>query len=167
MKYHFIIITLGAISFCNAQVRVNRQATLIVDSIPVTEEAFKKIDPLTIAAVSVYKDSTAIKLLGDKGKNGAIYAETKPFAKKRFWNYLSRKSAEYKKLFPNIDSDTNAVYILNGDVKVSDYEGDLALIDDSSFKSIKIINRKTLKKEYKIADKEYGIIINATQEDKK
>jgi len=162
MKYRFLIIAFIIVSFCHAQVKINREATFIVDSITVTQEVFKKLNPNTIAAVSVYKDSTAIKLLGEQGKNGAIYVETKSFAKKRFRKYLSNKSAEYKKLFPNVDSDATAVYVLNGKVKTDNFEGDLALIDDTTFKSIKIIDRKKLSKDYKIVDKEYGIIIVTT-----
>ncbi|AWH86159.1 hypothetical protein HYN59_14040 [Flavobacterium album] len=139
-------------------------SVFFLDSLEITMDDFRKINPLTLTLTSVYYDSTAVELVGERGRRGVVYLETKQFAKKRYWNFFRSKSKEYRKLFPTKDSDMNAVYILNDTVQTGDdFHGDLALIDNETFISIKIIDKKSLKKKYSITDKDYGIVIEATE----
>lgn len=132
-----------------------------IDSVNVDKGDLQKYQPTDIAAVSVYRDSDAIKLAGPEGKDGVVYIETKTFAKKRYWTYFSSKSEEYLKIVPNPAGDTSIQYILNKRVLTSNFEGDLALIGDSTFKSITILDKQTLKDKFKISDREYGVLIES------
>lgn len=49
----------------------------ILDGREATAEDINALDPNTIESISVLKDETAIKLYGEKGKNGAIIIKTK------------------------------------------------------------------------------------------
>lgn len=134
-----------------------------LDSVEVSPDNFRKVDPKQIAAISVYKDSTATALFGERAKEGVIYVETKVLAKKKLWKLLSEKSAEYKKIFPNFESDNEAVYILNGKVYTENFEGELASLKKEQINSVKIIDKKSLKKDYAISDKKYGILVDFTK----
>jgi len=143
----------------NPIVLSNNDPIYFVDSVRVNKRALYKYNDNDIAAVTVYKDTTAIKILGVEGKNGLIYIETKMFDKKRYWKYFNSKSPEYSKavLIPGAELDVQ--YILNNKVLKKGYESDLAAINDKIFKSIRIIDQKELKKEYGITDKEFGVVI--------
>ncbi|MFP2996811.1 hypothetical protein ABN763_12915 [Spongiivirga sp. MCCC 1A20706] len=130
-----------------------------IDSINVSGEELKKYNPNQIASVTVFKGKEAIELLGENGKDGAIYIETVNFSRLRYWKFFSSKSSSYSELVPSFDSDSNIQYILNDRVLTDNFEGDLATINDDIFKDIKIIDKKTLQKEYEIHDKDYGVVI--------
>jgi hypothetical protein len=132
-----------------------------IDSVNVDKGDLKNSNPADIAAVTVYKDSEAIRIAGPDGKDGAVYIETKVFARKRYWAFFSSKSEEYAKIVPNPESDTSVQYFLNKRVLKSNFEGDLALINDSTFKKITIFDKQTLQAQYKITDKEYGVLIES------
>jgi hypothetical protein len=89
-----------------------------------------------------------------------VYIETIPFAKKRYWKFLSSKSKSYAKLFPNFDSDSTVQYILNKNLlSEKAFEGDLASINDEVFKELTIIDKATLENQYGVKDKLYGVLI--------
>jgi len=58
-----------------------------IDSVNVTRIEMQEYQPTDIAVVTVYKDANAIKLVGEQGKFGAVYVETKKFARNKYWNY--------------------------------------------------------------------------------
>jgi hypothetical protein len=132
-----------------------------IDSLNVTRIELQQYQPTDIAVVTVYKDSNAIKLVGQQGKNGVVYVETKKFAKSKYWNFFRQKSAEYLNLVPNSKSDSSVVYILNDKVLTTNFEGDLSTIDDKTFINLKIIDKQKLLADFGIADKQYGILIKA------
>lgn len=132
-----------------------------IDSVMVDKDEMNKYQPNDIAGVSVYHDSTAIRLIGPDGKDGVVYIETKTFAKNRYWNYFKSKSPEYAGIVPTPQSDTIVQYILNTRILKSNFEGDLSLIDDSIFKGITVIDSTTLQKDYGISGKPYGVIIKS------
>lgn len=136
---------------------------MFVDSVQIYRPAMESIKPDDVASINVYKDSTALAMYGDKGKNGVIYIETKAFSKQRVWNVLSAKSADYKRVFPTAEIDGEAVYIYNGSVLSDDDKGKLSTLTAGNLKSVTVINRKKLKKEYKISDKEYGVVIEVIE----
>lgn len=132
-----------------------------IDSINVTRIELQKYEPTEIALVTVYKDTNAIKLVGPQGKDGAVYIETKKFARNKYWNLFKTKSDDYLKAVPSPENDTSVVYILNGKVLKTNYEGDLSVIDDAAFINLKVIDRQNLIKDYAITNKTYGILIKA------
>jgi hypothetical protein len=132
-----------------------------IDSVKISKQTLQTYDPNDIAMVTVYKDSSAINRMGIEAKYGLIYIETKKFAKMRYWRYFKSKSDSYAKLVTSPDNDSNVQYILNTKVLKKGFEGDLAAIDDTVFKEIKIIDKQQLIKEYKITDKEIGVIIKS------
>ena len=132
-----------------------------IDSVRVNKGVLQNYKPSEIAMVTVYKDSSAVKRMGPSAKNGLIYIETKKFAKYRYWSYFKSKSEQYNKLFPLVDSDSNVQYILNDKVLEQNYEGDLAAIDDRIFKSLQIITKQQLIKDYGVIDKEFGVVVKS------
>ena len=98
--------------------------------------------------MTVYKDANAIKLVGEQGKFGAVYIETKKFARNKYWNYFKSKSADYLKNVPTPQSDSSVIYILNGKVLKTNFEGDLSGIDDKNFIELTVIDKQKLSKDY-------------------
>ena len=134
-----------------------------LDSIQVNRGVLNLYEPTEIAAVTVYKDTSAIKIAGEKGKNGVIYITTKVYARDKYWTYFKSKSADYVKAVPSIKKEGNVVYILNDKVLTENYEGDLFFIDDSNFLNLNLIDKKQLQEVYNIKDKKWGIIIKSTK----
>lgn len=143
-----------------AAINSAQEPIYFVDSLEVESDYLRKIAPKEVAIVTVYKNDNAIAILGDRAKVGIIYVETKVLAKKRFWKLLSTKSADYKKTFPTINSDKNVAYILNGEVKAENFEGDLASTKPEDIKTVTILNKQQLKKDYGISNKEYGVKVD-------
>ena len=119
----------------------------------------QEYQPTDIAVVTVYKDSNAIKLVGEQGRFGAVYVETKKFARSRYWNFFKSKSAEYFKTVPTLQSDSSVIYILNGKILKTNFEGDLSGIDETTFIDLEVIDKRKLTKDYNISDKAFGVII--------
>ena len=138
-----------------------------IDSVNVTRIEMKHYEPTDIAVVTVYKDTNAIKLVGEQGKFGAVYVETKKFARNKYWNYFKTKSADYLKIIPTPQSDSTVIYILNDKVLKTNFEGDLSGIDDKNFIELNIIDNQKLNKDYNVSDKSFGIIIRTKLKDKK
>ena len=130
-----------------------------IDSINVTRLELSQYQPTDIALVTVYKDTNAIKLVGEQGKFGAIYVETKKFARNKYWNYFKSKSADYFKVVPTLESDSLIIYILNDKVLRTNFESDLSGISDKTFIDLTVIDKDRLKKEYKVSGKSFGVVI--------
>lgn len=138
-----------------------------IDSVNVTRIELQEYQPTDIAVVTVYKDSNAIKLVGEQGKSGAVYVETKMFARNKYWKFFKTKSAEYLKIVPTPQSDSSVIYILNDKVLKTNFEGDLSGIDDNNFIELNIIDKQKLNKDYKISDKSFGVIVRTKPKDNK
>ncbi|OJY89999.1 MAG: hypothetical protein BGP13_23150 [Sphingobacteriales bacterium 40-81] len=138
-----------------------------IDSVNVTRIEMQEYQPNDIAAVTVYKDANAIKLVGEQGKFGVVYIETKRFARNKYWNYFKSKSADYLKNVPTPQSDSSVIYILNGKVLKTNFEGDLSGIDDKNFIKLTVIDKQKLSKDYNISDKSFGVIIKTKPKDDK
>ena len=134
-----------------------------LDSVNVTRIELQKYQPTDFAFITVYKDTNAIKLVGPQGKFGAVYIETKTFARNKYWNFLKSKSNDYLKAVPSAENDKNVVYVLNDKILKTNYEADLSTISETNFTDIKVIDKKTLKKDYNISNKDFGIIIQTTK----
>src|SRR5688572_494040 len=161
----FVFLLIPLIGFCQSPKRmikkIGNDPVYFIDSVNVEQSEMMNYDPSEISIVNVYKDKDALELMGDEGKDGVIYIETKNFVKKRYWRYFCTKSNEYAKAIPNYTEDKEVQYILNDRILDKDFEGDLALIDDSIFKGLRIVNATDLKKKYKVKDKSIGVIIKS------
>lgn len=130
-----------------------------LDSVLIDQIDLINFDPDDIAVISMLKGQFAVELLGEKAKNGVVYMETKGFAKKRYWNYFKSKSIAYSNLIPKLNEDNSIQYILNGKILKRDFEGDLASIKDDTFKTIKILSKRELIRNFRINNKKYGVLI--------
>ncbi|PTS96181.1 hypothetical protein DBR11_19595, partial [Pedobacter sp. HMWF019] len=130
-----------------------------VDSVRINPENFKSLNPENIAFIQVIKDKNAVDRLGEEGINGIIYIETKNFARKKLWNYLKRKSPDYTRLMPTVNSDSSFQYILNKKLLKNSYDYDLASINDVTLQEVKILDKTALKRDFGVEDKEYGVQI--------
>ncbi|WP_316833596.1 hypothetical protein [Pedobacter nutrimenti] len=153
--FNFITI----ISFAQTTENQNRNPVYFLDSVRVKPDYFRSINPKDIAFIQVVKENNAIERLGEEGKNGIIYIETKTFARKKMWNYLKRKSDNYARLMPTVNSDSSFQYILNKKLLKTSYDYDLASVNDVTLQEIRILDKKTLKKDFGVEDKDYGILI--------
>jgi hypothetical protein len=131
-----------------------------IDSVNVTRIELRNLNSNDVAEVVVYKDANAIKLVGDQGRFGAVYIETKKFAKNKYWNFFKSKSGMYYEIVPTPESDSTIAYILNGKVLKTNFESDLSNINDQSFEYLKVIDENRLKKEYKVLGKSFGVLIS-------
>ena len=138
-----------------------------IDSINVTRIEMQEYQPTDIAVVTVYKDTNAVKLVGEQGEFGAVYVETKKFARNKYWNFFKSKSTDYLNIVSTPQSDHSVVYILNEKVLKTNFEGDLSGIDEKTFIDLNIIDKQKLKKEYNISDKAFGVIIRTKLKEKK
>lgn len=132
-----------------------------IDSVNVDNSALQNYDPTEIAQVTVYKDKEATDLFGEDGKDGVVYIFTKKYAKSKYWLYFQSKSEDYKRLVPSPESDTAIQYVLNDRVLKDKFEGDLFLVDDSIFNSIRFLTKEILEKEFKVTDKAFGFQIKS------
>lgn len=130
-----------------------------IDSVNVTRIEMQEYQPTDIAIVTVYKDTNAIKLVGEQGKFGVVYVETKKFARNKYWNYFKSKSVDYLKIVPTPQSDSSIIYILNDKALKTNFEGDLSGIDDKNFIELIVIDKQKLNKDYNISDKSFGVIV--------
>lgn len=138
-----------------------KEPVYFIDSVRVSKADLLGYEPNDIASVTVYKEASAIKILGPEGKSGLVYIETKQFCKHRYWTYFRSKSASYAKLVPSVESDANVAYILNTKVLAKNYESNLSAINDRTFKDLQVINKDKLMKEYGVTDKDYGVVISS------
>lgn len=141
--------------------KVNTDPVYFIDSIKVNKTVLMNFEPKDVASVSVYKDTSAVKIYGPEAKYGLIYIETKTFSKLRYWKYFKSKSEEYAKIVTSPGNDSNIQYILNKRVLKENFEGDLASINDKLFKGIQIITKDQLSKDYGIKNKDYGVIVSS------
>lgn len=170
MKYLLFAFFTLTISFAQSPKKVLKKLgedpVFFIDSVSVSQEDLKKYDPNDISSVTVYKDKKAIELLGDDGKDGAVYIETKKFCRNRYVKYFTSKSTEYKQRVTDLENEDNIQYILNERILTVGFEGDLASIDDKVFKAIKFISKEELIKKYQIDDKDFGFqILSETPKD--
>jgi hypothetical protein len=132
---------------------------LYMDSVNVTRYDLEDVSPDDIASVTVYKDSNAIKLVGPDGKYGVVFIHTKKFVREKYWKYFSSKSNEYHEAVPTPASDSSVAYIINDTVVKDEIENTLASINDTTFKSLKVVTDKKTMKELGIKNKRAAVVI--------
>jgi hypothetical protein len=143
--------------------KMGQNPVLFLDSVETNMTALQTLNPFDISNISIVKPRKAVKHLGDKGLDGAIYITTVRAAKVTYWKYLSSKSDEYRRLFNSPQADSIAQYVLNGEaLSDSAAPGSLFLINDKNFKTINVINKENGKYLMdNVAPKRYIVIITA------
>lgn len=142
--------------------KLGNEPVYFIDSVRVSQEDVGKFNANDVAAVSVYKGKTATDLLGDDGKDGAIYIETKRFSKNKYWKYFASKSEAYALAVPHAAEDSTVQYVLNGKLLQRNFDGDLAHISDAVFQSITVISKEELQKQYGVTDKRLGVVVRSS-----
>lgn len=116
-----------------------------LDSIRTNAGFLEQFQPSEIAFIQVYKDSNAIKLAGEQGRNGVIYVFTKTYVRQRYWEYLQSKSPAYRQAVPDLKTESSVDYILNGKkLKTEDQSSELYKINDTNFIELKMTGRRTV-----------------------
>ncbi|MES2829779.1 MAG: hypothetical protein V4687_16595 [Bacteroidota bacterium] len=169
MKQLFILTALSFLSLVAAAQTTDEASqehgntVYFVDSVRLGPNGMGKQAQAEIASINIVEMKAAMAILGEAGKNGIVYIETKSFARKRFERYFKSKSADYTKALNGFAGDTSAVqYILNGKVLDKDYEGNLSFIGDKVFKELVIISKKELSTKYSITNKQFGVAIKTS-----
>jgi hypothetical protein len=147
--------------------KIFNDPVFFIDSLNVTQIELQAYQSNDIAVVTVYGDTAAVKLLGTQGADGAVYIETKVFARKKYWQFFSNKSKAYEAAVPDLQIEKEVVYILNGKVLTANFEGDLSLISNETFISLEVIGKDILEKEFETKNKQTGVIIKAVVTKKK
>ncbi|GAO42996.1 hypothetical protein [Flavihumibacter petaseus] len=132
---------------------------IFVDSVRTSMENMKKVNAEDIARINVYKDSSAVRLLGQEGRYGAVYIETNTFIQTRYWSLFSLISLDYARAVPTPACDTAVAYQLNNTWLTRRPYTDLSALHRDSIHSIKIIDSTTLVAQFRIQDKKHGVMI--------
>lgn len=149
---------------CSGQnLELSRTPIYFIDSVRVDATELQKYEPAQIASVTIIKDRKAVEWLGEESKSGVIFIETKNFARMRYSKYFSTKSIEYANLVSKVQSDDQIQYILNDKVLIENFEGDLSMVNDSTFRELRVLNKKQLKKEFNVKDRKYGVLVTANK----
>lgn len=163
LKILLSCLLFSSISFAQSPKRIFKKIgdkpIIFIDSINVDYSQIAKFEANEIASFTVFKGKDATDLMGEGGKDGVIYIETKKFAKIRYWNYFKSKSTEYFNLVPNLEKENSVQYVLNDKILTDSFEGDLASINDQIFKGITIISKDELVKKYNVENKDFGVLI--------
>lgn len=117
-------------------------------------------DPNSIASLTTFYNEDAIRLFGNKAKDGAVIIQTKDFCINEFETLFKSFSSDFEELIKETSS-SEIQYILNGKILVENFEGDLATLNDKLLKSLKVIGSDELKNKYQIDSKNFGVIIKA------
>jgi len=140
---------------------IGQNPIIFVDSVEVSFDSAKTLNPFDISDISIVKPKKAKKLLSDKGSDGAIYVTTVKAAKKAYWTFFSAKSDAYKQLVISPQADTIVQYILNGQpLSDSAAPGKLFLITDKNFKAIEVIDKEMLPSA-SVSPKRYVVAVRA------
>ncbi len=116
-----------------------------IDSIRTNAGFLEKYQPSEIAYVQVYRDSNAIKMAGEQGRNGVIHVFTKKYIRQHYWEYLQSKSPAYRQAVPDLKTESSVDYILNGKkLKTKDQSLELYKINDNNFVELKMTGRRTV-----------------------
>ncbi|WP_224998731.1 hypothetical protein [Cesiribacter sp. SM1] len=118
-------------------------------------------DAKDIASVETIYGRNATAIFGDKAKDGAVVIVTKSYAREKYRTFFSSVSKEYNEVIDEVNED-DIQYILNDNVLVNDFEGDLSTINKKRLKKITIINQAELESKYGTIDKKVGVVISAT-----
>jgi len=134
---------------------------IFLDSQEVEFNDIRDYDPFDIAHVEIIVGKKALKLLGERGKDGLVNITTVKKAKMSYWKYFSSKSSDYKNLVPDPLGDTTVQYILNGELLPNRHDGALYQIANKNFRKLKMIGKDELINKYQVTGRDIGVVIKA------
>jgi hypothetical protein len=132
------------------------------DGKPVEFSYLKTVNPSDISVLRTYYNKEAIKLYGEKAKDGVVLMETRTFAKNKYESFFKKCSPEYSEMISRTDT-SDIQYILNERVLKINIEGDLSLVTEKNFKSIKLIGSQELENNFRVSSKKVGVVIKASR----
>ena len=155
------LISLGQENPQEAAKKLGHNPYFIIDNQRAYKSDLAKYSPELIASITVFYDTSAIKLYGDSAKDGAVIIETKTFAKTKFIAFFRESSKSFDSLYASVGTDSSFQYILNDKIKTVDYEGTLSGISKELLIDIEILTKEQLLERFKIEGKQFGILIHA------
>jgi len=121
---------------------------IFVDSVRTEATSIEGMfSPEDIASISVLKGDAAYRMAGEEGKNGILLISTKKYAMTKAWKVFRSVSADYAKAVTD-PMDPEVIYILNGEALTESYEDELSTLKKEWIKSIRVIDKKQLKKQF-------------------
>lgn len=136
---------------------VSDDAVIFLDGVNANKADIEDHDPTEIAFITIVKGGDANHTTNSR--KDAIYVYTKKYAREQYWNYFKSKSPRYAEIVQLPGLDTHVVYIINGSVLEENVESLLYDVNDSNFIDLKVIDEKELKKQFKIRDKKWGVVL--------
>ena len=167
MKHPFLLVLTCATTLAwgqrpqKAAQQLGAKPVYFIDSVEVSQAALQDYAPESIAALTIYKDAEATRLVGTRGKDGVVYVETKLFDTRHYRRYFARKSTAYAQLVAAGVAETNIQYVLNGRLLTTNYEGDLASIDDQLFQGLAVLDQAALQQRYPDNSATYGVVLTS------
>ena len=95
------------------------------------------------------------------GDDGVVYVEKKVFDTRHYYRYFARTSTAYAQLVAAGVAETNIQYVLNGRLLTTNYEGDLASIDDQLFQGLAVLDQAALQQRYPGNSATYGVVLTS------
>ena len=146
-----------------AMKKMGQNPVFFLDSVQVELGILQTLNPFDISNIRLIRPKKAKKLIGDQGKDGAIYVTTVKAAKEIYWNFFRAKSDEYKQLISSPMADTIVQYVLNGQaLSDSAAPGSFFLINDKNFRSLQVLDKEKLLSD-NIIPKRYLVAIMTTR----
>lgn len=156
----FLSCTVFAQDSTAAGKHYRRQPLYLLDGSIADSTMLKNLNPADVVDITVMKGGAATALYGSKGADGVVLITSRKFAKQHYWTFLGKKSEAYRKAVPDPASDSLVMYIINGKTSAArNYEGELYKINEHNLIELKVIDKKTLQKDYNVTGKKYGIVI--------
>ncbi|MCK5134917.1 MAG: hypothetical protein KAR19_03955 [Bacteroidales bacterium] len=173
IKGHFGLILFMAIVFtgsCSSVRLIPTEAVnklgespyYALNEIPIQKDELNGINPEDVAYLITYYNREATRKFGQQAKDGAVLIFTKLYAIQKYKNLFSNYSKEYESIIQQTEND-DIQYILNDQILTTNFEGRLAVLNESLLKSVEIINISELINKYQVDNKRVGVIIKAKQ----
>ncbi len=164
----FSIFFFGYVTGCSKSIkniedaskRLGKNPYFEVDNQPVQRNEFIEYNPEDIASLTIYGKKSAVKLFGNKAKDGAVTVETIKYATDKYETFFKSVSSEYKEMLTETKPE-DIQYILNDSVLTKHFAASLSSLDLKTLKDIKIIERTELVNKYQVNDKLKGVVIRA------
>jgi|3_EtaG_2_1085321.scaffolds.fasta_scaffold18596_3 hypothetical protein len=131
---------------------------LMVDNKPMQHSEMGNVDPNSVMTLTMYYGKEAENEFGEIAKDGAIIVETKSYVTNRLNKLFSSNSTDYNELTKNVEFD-QIQFVLNDEVLREKYLERLSSINEKALKSVNVIQKAQLKNEYRIEDKEMGVLL--------
>lgn len=132
----------------------------LVNEKPVERSELDNYNAEDIGLLVSYFDKQAVKLYGQKAKDGVVMVYTKDFATQKYEALFSSHSESYSQMIVETPRE-NIQYIVNGQSFTKNSNARMALLTEDRLKSLEVVDQQELIKKYNVTDKTVGVIIKA------